>query len=89
FMFFYGPALLAQDTPLNILSSGVSGTFGVVCFAAGVVGFLQTNLSSIPRLICLIAGVLLLTQGLLTDFVGLLLMSGVVALMRPVATQQQ
>jgi TRAP transporter 4TM/12TM fusion protein len=88
FMFFYGPALLAQDTPMNIVLSAISGTVGVVCFAAGVVGFLQSDLSSIPRLLCLIAGVLLLTQGLLTDFVGLLLMGGVLAIVRPAATHE-
>jgi TRAP-type uncharacterized transport system fused permease subunit len=89
FMFFYGPALLAQDTALNIVLSGVSGTIGVICFAAGVVGFLQTNLTSIPRLLCLSAGVLLLMQGLISDLVGLLIIGGVVAMVRPETTQQK
>jgi TRAP transporter 4TM/12TM fusion protein len=89
FMFFYGPALLAQDTALNIVLSGVSGTIGVVCFAAGVIGFLQTNLTSIPRLLCLSAGVLLLMQGLISDLVGLLIIGGVVAMVRPETTQQK
>ena len=86
FMFFYGPALLAQDTTLNISLSTISGILGVFCMAAGIVGFLRTALNNPMRLLCLTAGILLLKQGLVTDLVGLLMLAGLFMTTKPATT---
>ncbi|MBT5032195.1 MAG: TRAP transporter fused permease subunit, partial [Proteobacteria bacterium] len=86
FMFFYGPALLAQDTALNISLSTASGILGVFCMAAGIVGFLRTALNQSMRLLCLTAGILLIKQGLITDLVGLLMFAALFAIAKPTTT---
>lgn len=74
-MFFYGPALLAQDTPINIATSAVSGAIGVVGIAMAVVGYGRSNLGVIIRLCSLVGGVCLLHQGIITDLIGAILLA--------------
>ena len=78
FMFFFGPPLLMQGNVFEIILAFGSGILGVYCIATMVIGINHSVLSVPVRVICGIAGVLLLLPGLLTDVLGLVLFDAVV-----------
>lgn len=71
FAFFFGPALLADGSILEIGSTALTGVVGVFFLAAAIVGYLRGNLSAVERAWIALAGVGLLDQGLATDMMGL------------------
>ena len=71
FAFFFGPALLADGTYLDIGFTAVTGVAGVFFLAAAIVGYLRGDLSAVERAWIALAGVGLLDQGLATDAMGL------------------
>ena len=71
YMFFYGPALMLQGTPLEIGMAVISGIAGVFCVAAGVVGYLRLNLKPWQRLVLFASGIGLMDQGLESNLLGL------------------
>jgi len=71
FAFFFGPALLADGTFLDIGFTAVTGVAGVFFLAAAIVGYLRGDLSAVERAWIALAGVGLLDQGLATDAMGL------------------
>ena len=71
FAFFFGPALLADGTFLDIGSTAVTGVLGVFLLAAAIVGYLRGDLTLVGRLWIALAGIGLLGQGLMTDLMGL------------------
>jgi TRAP-type uncharacterized transport system fused permease subunit len=77
FMFFFGPALLMDGTAVEVGQAILSGLVGVLCIAAGVVGYLWARLAIWARLVLGAAGGLLLHQGGITDAAGLFLLAGV------------
>lgn len=77
FMFFFGPALLMDGTAVEVGQAILSGLVGVLCIAAGVVGYLWARLAIWARLVLGAAGGLLLHQGGISDAAGLFLLAGV------------
>ncbi len=71
FAFFFGPALLADGTFLDIGFTAATGVAGVFFLAAAIVGYLRGDLSAVERAWIALAGVGLLDQGLATDAMGL------------------
>ena len=71
FAFFFGPALLADGTYLDVGFTAVTGVAGVFFLAAAIVGYLRGDLSAVERAWIALAGVGLLDQGLATDAMGL------------------
>ena len=71
FMFVYEPALLTIGDPIVIATSAVSATVGVVCFAAGLQGWLTGPARAWERVLLVVAALALIKPGLVTDSVGL------------------
>ena len=71
FAFFFGPALLADGSFLEIGSTAATGVAGVFFLAAAIVGYLRGDLSAVERAWIALAGIGLLDQGLATDVMGL------------------
>ena len=71
FAFFFGPGLLAQGSAWEVAISIGTGIIGVYFLATAIVGYLAAPLSLWTRLLVAVAGILLLSQGLLTDLIGL------------------
>jgi TRAP transporter 4TM/12TM fusion protein len=67
FAFFFGPALLAQGSAWEIGASFATGALGVFFLAAAIVGYLRRRLSWPGRAAACLVGLLLLSQGLLSD----------------------
>jgi TRAP transporter 4TM/12TM fusion protein len=77
FMFVYEPSLLMMGDPITILTSSVSACIGVMCFAAGLQGYLLREARTWERVLLVIAAILLIKPGYASDFVGLALLVGV------------
>lgn len=83
FMFYYGPGLMLNGTALEIGMAFATGVLGVFCFAAGVVGFMNQNITAWQRVILGVSGIALLSQGMISNIVGLLGLALIWFLTRP------
>ena len=71
FMFVYEPSLLMRGDWPTIVTSCVSATIGTVCLAAGLMGYLRRPCAPWERAVLLVAALLLIKPGLVTDAIGL------------------
>ncbi len=77
FVFAASPALLFIDTVwYEVVLITLTATLGMVGVAAGLSGYLLTNMTILERLLLIGGGLALIVPGTLTDFIGL----GVIAL---------
>jgi TRAP-type uncharacterized transport system fused permease subunit len=73
FMFIYEPALLTIGDSVTALHAAVSATVGVALLAAGLFGYLRRPLAMWQRALLIVAALLLIKPGPLTDLAGLAL----------------
>jgi TRAP transporter 4TM/12TM fusion protein len=71
FMFVYEPSLLMIGDRLTVATSIVSGVVGVICLAAGLMGYLRAPLAWWERAALVVAALLLIKPGYISDAVGL------------------
>lgn len=77
YMFVYGPPLLLRGDPAGILLAVLSSSVGVVVLGAVIIGYFITELKSWERAALLVASLLMIRVGWVTDVIGLVLMSAV------------
>ncbi|NWF91887.1 MAG: TRAP transporter permease [Syntrophaceae bacterium] len=70
FMFVYGTSLLFVGSAFDIITSGLSASFGVIALAAGMMGWFVKELKPWERIVLVAAALLLINPGLLTDGIG-------------------
>jgi len=71
-VFAASPALLFIDTVwYEVILITLTATLGMIGVAAGLSGYLLTNMNIIERLLCIGGGLALIVPGTLTDFIGL------------------
>ena len=75
FMFVYEPSLLMIGDPLTIVTSSLSAVIGVMCFAAGLQGYLVREARPWERLLLIAAAILLIKPGYASDALGLALLA--------------
>ncbi len=75
FMFFFGPGLMLEGAPVEIVLAILSAFAGVFCIAAAIVGQLKTAMPIWLRGLTGLAGLLLMSQGLITDLAGALVLA--------------
>jgi TRAP transporter 4TM/12TM fusion protein len=80
FMFIYEPSLLMRGDWFTIVTSTVSASVGVMCLAAGLMGYLQRECAWWERATLVVAALLLIKPGYFSDAVGLALLAAVLAL---------
>jgi len=73
FMFIYEPALLMIGDWTTVLHAAVSATLGVILLAAGLFGYLFRPAPMWQRVLLVIAALLLIKPGWITDLVGVAL----------------
>lgn len=78
FMFVYEPALLMIGPWTQVLPAVLSAGIGCVLLAAGLFGYLLRECTAWQRLALVVAALLLIKPGWVTDLGGLLLVSAVV-----------
>ena len=73
YLFIYGPGLLLEGSVLNIIQTIVFAVIGTAAIAMAIVGFIVTDISWPFRILLIVAGVLMIYQGTLTDIIGIAL----------------
>ena len=71
FMFVFGPSILLIGDTSRIVITLCTATIGVVCLAAGMVGYLLTRARWYERIMLITAAIVLIKPGLVTDITGL------------------
>ncbi|MCI8650563.1 MAG: TRAP transporter permease [Anaerotruncus sp.] len=71
FIVAYDPVLLLQGTPLQIVQSTITATFGVCILAAGVQGYFIGILNPVKRCCLGAAALLLIFPGTFTDLIAI------------------
>jgi TRAP-type uncharacterized transport system fused permease subunit len=82
FMFVYEPSLLMIGDWWVIATSIVSGVIGVICLAAGLMGYLRSPLAWWERGLLVVAALLLIKPGYISDAVGLAVLAALLLLHR-------
>ncbi len=71
YMFIYNPPLLFEGPWHDILLSFVTGSIGVICLGAAVIGYFVSSTRTEERLLLFAASFLLIKPGWITDILGL------------------
>jgi TRAP-type uncharacterized transport system fused permease subunit len=79
FMFVYEPALLMIGDWPTIIWSSLTAGIGVLLFAAGLHGYLLTHSTLWQSAALVVAGLMLIDPGLITDLIGAMLAAIVIA----------
>ncbi len=87
FMFVYEPSLLMIGDWQTIVTSTLSATIGVMCLAAGLVGYLSRPCALWERALLVAAALLLIKPGYVSDAIGLGLLTALFLLQRRVAAR--
>jgi TRAP transporter 4TM/12TM fusion protein len=80
FMFVYEPSLLMIGDWTTIATSVISAIIGVICLAAGLMGYLRSPCSWWERCLLVIAALLLIKPGYVSDAIGLAVLAALLLL---------
>jgi TRAP transporter 4TM/12TM fusion protein len=86
FMLIYEPALLMIGTWPAIIGAFITASIGILLFAAGLHGYFITRTNLWQRVVLIVAGLMLIDPGLLTDIIGAVL-AGVVIVAQLVSSR--
>jgi len=78
FMFIYEPSLMLIGDWFTSLTSSISAVVGVMCLAAGLQGYMLREARWWERAVLVVAALLLIKPGYISDAIGLLLLAAVV-----------
>jgi TRAP-type uncharacterized transport system fused permease subunit len=73
FMFFFSPVLLMQGTWPEIIQAGITASIGVAFLAAGTEGWARGPLARPLRALMIVAALLCMHPGTVTDLIGIAL----------------
>jgi TRAP transporter 4TM/12TM fusion protein len=79
FMFFFSPVLLMQGTWPEIIQAGITASIGVIFLAAGTEGWARGALAMPLRVVMVVAALLCIHPGTISDVIGILLGGAVYA----------
>ena len=82
FMFVYEPSLMMMGDWPTIVTSTVSATIGVMCLAAGLIGYLSRPCSLWERAVLVVAALLLIKPGYVSDAIGIALLAAMFVVQR-------
>ena len=74
-MFVYEPSLMLIGDWFTSITSSVSAAIGVMCLAAGLQGYLLREARWWERILLVIAAILLIKPGYISDAIGLVLLA--------------
>jgi TRAP transporter 4TM/12TM fusion protein len=80
YMFVYNQSLLLMGSPQKIIMAVFTSCIGIICLAAGIIGYLLKETNALERIILLASAILLIKPGWITDIIGLLCVGMVVIL---------
>lgn len=88
FMFVFSTGLVFQGDLWQIIYNFATASVGIVLLAAAIEGYLVTNANYFERAILFIGAVLLIDAGLITDIIGLGILTVVTLMQRARAARQ-
>ena len=71
YMWIYGPALLLIGDPFEVIWAIITSTIGIAACAAGIQGYIFRPATILERIMLLIASLLLIKPGWITDVIGM------------------
>ena len=71
FMFVFGPSILLIGTWPTVVTTLITALIGVICLAAGMIGYLAARASIVERIVLIGAAFVLIKPGLWTDTIGI------------------
>lgn len=71
YMWIYGPALLLIGDPFEVIWAIITSTIGIAACAAGIQGYIFRPATILERIMLLIASLLLIKPGWITDVFGM------------------
>jgi TRAP transporter 4TM/12TM fusion protein len=71
FMFVYSPALLLEGTFSDVIRSVITAILGTVMLSVGLHGWLKVKIPAIARAFLILAGLLLIDSGVVTDIMSI------------------
>jgi TRAP-type uncharacterized transport system fused permease subunit len=71
YMWIYGPALLLIGDPFEVIWAIITSTIGIAACAAGIQGYIFRRATILERIMLLIASLLLIKPGWITDVIGM------------------
>jgi len=77
YMWIYGPSLLLIGDPLSVIWAVFTSTIGIATCAAAIQGYVFRPANWLERIVLLVAAILLIKPGWITDAVGLGLLTPV------------
>ena len=82
FMFVYDDALLLQSDFFHTVMVIVFAVIGIFALASGLEGWMIRRIAPVPRVLLVVAGILLIDPSWQTDLIGLAALLGVFAWQR-------
>jgi len=79
FMFVFEPSLLMIGAWHDVLHSFITATIGTICLAAGLFGYFLRETRTWERVLLIVAALLLIKPGIVSDLIGAALLVIVIA----------
>lgn len=71
YIFVYSPVLLmVKATPIEVIAAGISSVIGMLGLGIAMIGYWYSDVNRYLRIAAFIAGLMLISPGLLTDTIG-------------------
>lgn len=78
FQFVLGPTLILKGSITDIVISAISALIGVIALAISLEGYFRRHLSLVSRAVLAFGALMLIDVGLTTDFIGYVLVAGII-----------
>ena len=73
YMFVLSPELIMINPGITVIPKIITAIIGITCVSVGLTGYFKTNMNMLERIFLIIAGVLTLEPGFLTDIIGIVI----------------
>lgn len=78
FMLVYGPELTLAGEPISIALATISATVGIFALSVAIIGYLKSPVATLERGLYVVASLVLIKPGLITDLFGITLLVALV-----------
>jgi TRAP transporter 4TM/12TM fusion protein len=77
YIWVYNPSLILMGSTWEIIQASITATVGVVILGAGISGYFRKEASWWERMVLMVAAVLLIKPGMISDIIGFVLAGGI------------
>lgn len=77
YMFVLSPELIMINPSLAVIREIITAVLGIVCVSIGLTGYFKTNMNMFERILLVLAGVMTLEPGFVTDIIGIVIICSI------------